>query len=274
MNFKNKTIWLTGASSGVGEALAKRLAQLGAKLILTSRNAEKLGKLKANLACAEKHDIQVADLTERNKLKDLVENIRQRHHRIDVLINNAGISQRCLALDAKDEVEELIFELDYWAPVTLTKHVLPMMLERQQGLIINISSLTGKISSPGRSSYSAAKHALIAYMDCLRTEIEGNGVRIINVCPGFVKTHISENALTANMQKFSRVDDEIKRGMTAEVFVDRLLKKLPSHDEIVIAQGLPLMGYYIYRISPALYRVLLSKTYKRQDWQKEQPEKE
>lgn len=261
--YKNKVIWVTGASSGIGKALCIELDRLGASLILSARDFEALQKLKESLKHQSKHCIIDFDLTEISAIPLIVERAWNFAGKIDMLINNAGISQRSLAMDTCFEVDRKVMELDYFAPVALTKSILPRLVQQKAGMIVNIVSVAGKVGSPMRSAYSAAKHALIGFMDCLRAEIKQYGIKVVNVCPGFVKTNISLNALTGDLTQYNRMDHEIENGMAANEFAQLCIKHLHHKDEVIIANGLPKLGYYLHRFFPNLYHRVLPKIYKR-----------
>ena len=155
--------------------MAIQMAEAGAKIILTARSVEKLNAVKDSLN-GDGHLVYPMDLSKIDEIPNAVKEVLLKVKTIDVLVNNAGVSQRSLAKNTKLEVDRKIMELDYFSKVTLTKSLLPHMLERQQGLIISISSVAGKIGAPMRSAYCAAKHALIGFMDVLRAELHGDNI--------------------------------------------------------------------------------------------------
>ena len=171
MKFKDQVVWITGASSGIGEATARAFATEGARLVLSSRRAAELERVRAGCARPNDHVIAPFDLTRSDSFPGVVNDIVQRCGPIDILINNGGLSQRALALDATPEVERTLMEVDYFAPVALTKAVLPAMRARRNGHVVVISSVMGYVGTPGRSTYAAAKHALHGYFDSLRAEV-------------------------------------------------------------------------------------------------------
>lgn len=266
LNFKGKVVWITGASSGIGEQLCKTLAEDGALIILSSRNETKLISVKERLTKAEQHKILPLDLADLGDFEELAEKARALFGRIDVLINNGGISQRGLAKDTLLEVDRRIMEVDYFGAVALTKAVLPHFLENRSGMIVNISSIAGKLGVSMRSAYSGAKHALIGFMDCLRSEVFEHGISVVNVCPGFIKTNLSHNALKGDMQPYAKMDNEIDNGMPVEMFVDKMLRQIAKgKEEIIIAEGLPKLGYHAKRLFPQSFIKLSRKLYKRKD---------
>lgn len=163
-NFKNKTVWITGASDGIGKELTVQLAEAGARIILTARSIEKLETLKNDLT-GSGHWVYPMDLLKVKDIPKAAEEVISKLGKIDILVNNAGVSQRSLVKDTMIDVDRKIMEIDHFAVVALTKAVLPHMMQRKSGLIIAISSVAGKIGTPMRSAYCAAKHAVIGFMD-------------------------------------------------------------------------------------------------------------
>ena len=262
--YTGKVVWVTGASSGIGKEIATHLDRIGARLLLSARNQAALSRWVESSTHPQNHRVIAFDLLDIASFPSVVESAYTAFGQIDVLINNGGISQRSLALETQLEVDRKVMEVDYFAPVALTKAVVPLMKNLGRGEIINIASVAGKIGSPMRSAYAGAKHALIGFMDCLRAEIEQDNVRVINICPGFVKTNISYNALTGDMNQYDQLDDEIASGMPVEEFVRILLNKLSSNQsEIIIARGKPKLGYHLRRLLPNFYHRLLPKIYQR-----------
>ncbi|MBV1911159.1 MAG: SDR family NAD(P)-dependent oxidoreductase [Kangiellaceae bacterium] len=262
-DIKSKVFWITGASSGIGKELAIQLSKLGARLILSSRNEGELLMLKNRLA-NDKHLVLPMDLSVSSQISDATTYVKTQVGIVDYLVNNAGISQRSLCLDTCDEVDRRIMEVDYFGTIKLTKLVTQQMVEIGKGTIINIASIAGKVGSPYRSAYSGAKHALIGFMDCLRAEVAESGIRVLVVCPGWIQTNISKNALTGNMTKFNRTDQEIESGIPVDKAVAKLIKAICSKkEEVVIATGMPWLAYHARRLFPNKYHRLLRKIYKK-----------
>lgn len=175
MQFAGRSVWITGASSGIGEALAKAFARRGARLVLSARRGHELERVRDAIVAAGRagEDVRVLpfDVTEESVLDDVVRRAEAAHGGVDVLVNNAGITQRSLALETEMAVYRRIMEVDFFAPVALTQKLLPHMVARGDGLIAVTSSVAGKIGVPLRSAYCAAKHAVMGYCDALRAEI-------------------------------------------------------------------------------------------------------
>jgi short-subunit dehydrogenase len=259
-----KIFWVTGASSGIGKALCQSLASQGAYLILSSREVKTLEHVKSELTNSDKHHILPLDLADSVNFDFITENAWSLFGKIDYLINNGGISQRSLCLETDESVDRRLMEVDYFGTIKLTKSVARKMVFNRSGSIVSIASIAGKVGSQYRSAYSAAKHAMIGFMDCLRAEITQFGVKIIVVCPGWVQTDISRNALTGDMSKFDQLDKEIENGMPVERFIKRLIKAIQSNkEEVIIAEGLPFFAVHARRLLPNLFHKIIRKVYKK-----------
>jgi short-subunit dehydrogenase len=265
MQFSGKIVWITGASSGIGRELAVQLSALGARLILSSRRPEALEQVRELCSNPDQHVVLALDLVAIEELAACVERAWQLSGGVDILINNGGISQRSLALETSLEVDRRIMEVDYFGTVALTKLVVPRMIERGQGHIVTVSSVAGKVGSPLRSAYSGAKHAVIGFMDCLRAEIHSSGVQVHILCPGWVQTDVSRNALTGSGATFGMVDADIAAGMPVDRFVRKMLRALGrDRPETVIAEGTPAIAYQLRRLLPNTFHRLLPRIYQRQ----------
>ncbi|MEI6487267.1 MAG: SDR family NAD(P)-dependent oxidoreductase [Sphingomonadales bacterium] len=206
-----KTIWITGASSGIGKGLALALAQAGARLVLSGRNAAALADVAAQCPGSMVEAFEVTDL---DALPAIAARVEAATGGIDCLVNNAGISQRSLALDTAFGVYRTLMEVDFFAPLRLTQLVLPAMVARGSGRIINNASVAGKVGSPLRTGYCAAKHALVGWSDALRAEIAQYGVQVHVLTPGFVATGIGANALTGDGSQKGAGDDPVDGGIS------------------------------------------------------------
>jgi short-subunit dehydrogenase len=239
--FKGKTWWITGASSGIGEALAVALADAGANLILSGRNEDALKALAGRVKT--KSLILPFEATDFAQLAAIADRAfawaKEQGTGIDGLVNNAGISQRSLAVDTAFKVYRRIIDVDLLAPIALTQAVLPRMVAAGSGHIVGISSVAGIVGSPLRSAYSAAKHGLIGYHDSVRAETAHHGIKVLVVAPGSVRTNVSKSALNAkgNARGFS--DAAIDTGMAPEIAAGRILGALRSDTrELILAEGM------------------------------------
>jgi len=197
-HFKDKVVWITGASSGIGEALAYQLGSLGANLVLSSNEPERLREVRDRCANKAVHLVLPLDLSEWESLASKAEDALRRFGRVDILVNNGGISHRSLAKDTVLDVDRRVMDIDYFGHVALTKAVLPSMLERKSGHIVVTTSLAGLLPVPYRTAYCAAKHALHGFFDTLRVELWDDNVKVTLVCPAQVRTSISMQALAGD----------------------------------------------------------------------------
>jgi short-subunit dehydrogenase len=257
--FSNKVVWITGASSGIGEELAQQLAPQGAHLILSSRNKEKLQMLRENLSNHKKHLIVPLDLEDSSNFDELAKKVFDEFGRIDILINNGGISQRANASDSSMEVNRKIMEVDFFGNIALTKAVLPFMQMQKSGQILVISSVAGKFGFFLRSAYSAAKHALHGYYESLALEEEHNGISVTIVCPGKINTPISTNAINADGNKHGIMDHNQETGMPVGVCVKRMLHALQSKKREVLIGNKEIWAVRIKRYFPALFWKIIKK---------------
>jgi short-subunit dehydrogenase len=214
--FQNKKIWITGASSGIGEALAHAFHQAGAKLILSARREDELKRIQGECGGESSTRILPIDLMQADQLSAKAQLALAIFDGIDILVQNAGITQRSLVKDTDTSVYRTLMELNYFAPVALTKAVLPSMLEKKSGHFVVISSLVGKFGTPLRSGYAASKHALHGFFDSLRAESGHQGINVTLVCPGFIRTDISLHALIGYGGKHGKMDKGQAQGMPAD----------------------------------------------------------
>ena len=226
MSSVGQVVWITGASSGIGEAMALAFSADGAAVILSGRNVAELERVAT--ACPGETLILPFDTTDMEALPAIAAQAEGWHGRIDVLVNNAGISQRSLAKDTGFEVYRRIMEVDFFGPLRLTQLVLPAMLARGSGHFINISSVAGKVGSVLRTAYCAAKHALVGYSDALRGETAHAGIRVTVVTPSFVRTGVARNALNADGSTRGRSDDDIENGISPEDAVAEIMMAIAA----------------------------------------------
>ena len=239
-NFDGKSVWITGASSGIGEALAKSFAADGAHVILSGRRVDALQAVADALPTDSL--ILPFEVTDFGALEAKVAEAWDWKGRVDILVNNAGVSQRSLAIQTDPSVYTDLLNIDLIAPIWLTQLQLPRMAAAGGAHIVAISSVAGRIGAPLRTAYSAAKHGLIGYMDALRTEVSLlHNIQVTNVLPGSVATNVSRNALTADGSTRGKSDEKIDSGDDpmdcAKVILDAISNNLP---EVVFAQGMEL----------------------------------
>lgn len=239
----SETVWITGASSGIGKALAMGWAESGAQLILSGRDRQRLDEVAEN--CRSKFGTEVLVLpfeaTDDSAMHDAVGQAKDWAGKVDVLVNNAGISQRSQAVNTAMQVYRDIVAIDLLAPIALSQAVLPHMVERGSGKLVFISSIAGKVGVPLRTAYCAAKHGLVGYADALRAEMSVKGVDVHLVAPGSVATNVSRNALNADGSKRNKSDRAIDNGIPADEAAAQILAGIAAGTrEIIVARGVEL----------------------------------
>ena len=251
MSWQGQAIWITGASSGIGAALARGLAAQGARLVLSGRNRAALEAVAKD--CGETLVLPF-EVTDYAALPALADQAWDWAGGLDGLINNAGISQRSLAVDTAFAVYQQIVDVDLLAPIALTQTLLPRMAARGKGRIVMVSSLAGKFGAPLRTAYSAAKFGLIGYADALRAEVAGLGLAVQVIAPGAVQSNVSRNALTADGTRRGASDSTIDNGIdTTEAAAEMLAELARGEREIIIARGMELQLGEARRTPDALF---------------------
>lgn len=241
-SFHEKVIWITGASSGIGEALARSFARSGAKVVLSARREKELKRVQADCVSdgARRENLLVLplDVVDHAAMPGAVAQVLAAFSRIDMLINNAGVSQRSFCLETDMSVYRDLFEIDVLGQIALSKQVLPVMVEQGAGRLVVTSSVAGKVGVPLRTGYCAAKHAVMGFFDALRTEVAHLGVSVSTVIPGFIRTNVSSNALRGDGAATGQTDEDIAGGMDVsrcvEVIVDGLARGM---NEIAVGEG-------------------------------------
>lgn len=251
--FAGKVVWITGASSGIGEALAAAFAREGARLVLSSRRADELERVRQALVRPAEHFCLPLDLAQSDTFPALTAQVLGKFGRVDILVNNGGVSQRALAADSLLAVERTMMEVNYFGTVALTKAVLPAMLAHGAGHVVVISSVMGYIGTPGRSTYAASKHALHGYFDSLRAEVWRTGVKVTLVCPGYVRTKVSDNALDARGEKHGVTDATHQRGITAERCAEATLRAIARGKEEISVGGPETWAITLKRFLPGVF---------------------
>ncbi|MFT5915623.1 MAG: dehydrogenase/reductase SDR family protein 7B [Bacteroidia bacterium] len=254
-----KTVWITGASSGIGEALTYEYAQLGWQVIISARRESVLEEVKSNCENAENIQLLPLDLAEHGLMKQKVAEALKLFGQIDVLVNNGGISQRSLALETSLEVDKRLMDVNYFGTVALIKGILPHFIERKSGQITTITSLVGKFGTPYRSSYSASKHALHGFIDAVRAEHFKDNVKFTIACPGFVQTNVSKNALTADGSPQNTMDEATANGITAQKCAKSIIKAIQQEKEEVYIGQKEIYAVYLKRFFPSFFSRFLRK---------------
>jgi len=256
MRFAGKVVWITGASDGIGAALARALSAEGARLVLTARNRDKLQAVAE--ACTEAAVIP-ADLANEADFEALAQRAIQAFGHLDALVNNAGVGQRGTALDTALPVVREIMEINFFAPVALTQAVVPHFIERGSGRVAVTSSLAGFIGTPARSTYAASKHAVQGWFESLRAELHGTGVGVTVFVPGYIRTDISLKAKRSDGSSYGRMAAGNAGGISADDCAARMVDALAAgRDEVVIA-GREKYGVLLKRLAPGLVRRYLHR---------------
>lgn len=245
-NLPGQVVWITGASSGIGEALSKAFSAKAARVVLSARNVTELQRVydECIAAGADTDNLLVLplDVLDYEALPDAVQAVQKAFGRIDLLINNAGTSQRSFCLETELQVYRTLFELNVMAQIALTKAVLPVMVEQGAGHVLVTASVAGKVGVPLRTGYCAAKHAVMGFFDALRTEVAHLGINVTTIVPGFIRTNIGANALTGTGEPTGEQDADIESGMDVTECADLILKGITAGvEEIAVGNG-PEMG--------------------------------
>lgn len=252
------TYWITGASSGIGEALALAAAESGHYLILSSRREEALKSVRERCKFPERVAILPLDLSDAESLNEKAQMaVGMSNGGIDVMVHCGGISQRSLAMDTTLSVDRRVMEIDYFGTIALTKALLPYFVDRKAGHFVVITSLMGKFSSPMRSGYCAAKHALHGFFNALRAEHWQDGLHVTMVCPGFIRTNVSMNALTGDGSPQQSMDEATNKGLSPEQCARKILRAIRKQKAEVYIGGKEILAVYLNRFWPGLLRRML-----------------
>ncbi|MES2418082.1 MAG: SDR family oxidoreductase [Bacteroidota bacterium] len=252
MDFKQQIIVITGASSGIGKALAEELAKRGANLVLAARQYVTLCEITASLE--EKYQIKAlavqTDVSKEDDCKALIEQTINTFGKIDVLINNAGISMRALFNDLDLSVLKNLMDVNFWGTVYCTKFALPEIL-KTKGSIVGVSSIAGYRGLPGRTGYSSSKFAMNGFMEALRTELLKTGVQVMVACPGFTTSNIRVSALAKDGLAHGETSMEEGKMMTAEEVAQRISDGILKRKRTLIMTGQGKLAVWMNKLFPA-----------------------
>ncbi|MDR2962355.1 MAG: SDR family oxidoreductase [Bacteroidales bacterium] len=259
--FNNKTIWITGASSGIGRECAVQLSRMPqVSLILSARSVEKLQELHAECVHnGARCEILPLDLEQTDTLAEKTQQAIALFGKIDIFINNGGISQRSLAQETPIENDRKIMEIDYFSGVIITKALLPHMIERKSGHIVAVSSISGCFGFPQRTAYCAAKHAMYGYFEALDIEMRAHAVAVTIVSPGRIQTNISYSALTKDGTAHGKMDEGQASGMSVQVFVKQMLTAISRKKHEILIGRKEVLMVYIYRVFPKIFHIIAGK---------------
>jgi short-subunit dehydrogenase len=250
-----KVVWITGASSGIGEALVYALAAKGARLILSARRKEELERVKGNCPSAVQAQVHILplDLTKPETLRLSTDAAIQVFGHVDILINNGGISQRGLAKETTLDVDRRLMEVNYFGALAITKNILPHFLKRGTGHFVTVSSVVGTFGTPYRSGYAASKHALHGFFDSLRAELwkdTRDKIIVTMICPGFIHTPITLSAVTGDGSPLGKQDDATYRGKPPEWCAQRIVRAIEKKKNEVYIGGIETLGVPFKRWFP------------------------
>jgi len=256
----NKTIWITGASSGIGEACAYLFAKEKAYLILTATRFERLAEVqKECIRLGAQCEILPYDLSDLMHIDELADKAVAIFGKIDIAFLNAGISQRSTTLETSSEVDRKIMDVNFFAPVKISKSLLPGMIAQGGGTIAVTSSIAGKFGFPLRSAYASSKFALYGFFETVQAEYYSNNIRVVMVCPGRVKTNISFNALEADGSKHGRMDEGQQKGITAEKAARKIVRAINKQTPEILVGGPEVLMVHIKRFFPSFSRRLVRR---------------
>ena len=260
MEFKDRRVWITGASSGIGEALALAFHKAGAKLVLSARREDELKRVQAACGGEPNTCILPMDVTNAAELPEKTRLALGLFNGIDILVLNAGITQRSRTRETDESVYRRLMEVNFFAPEAMARAVLPSMLAQKSGHMVVISSVAGKFGAPLRSGYSASKFALHGFFEVLRAEEEKNGIQVTMVCPGFIRTEITLSALRADGSKHAKMDSELAHGMPANECARQILQGIARRkNEIIVGAVREKSLVYLKRFFPGLLARMIGR---------------
>jgi len=258
---KSSKIWITGAGSGIGKALAKSFDLQDVRFILSGRNLKNLEQTKSELKNPDQVKIICLDLEAHDDLDTILNSHELDLKDVDILINNAGISQRSYARETEFSVYKRLIDINYLGTVKLSLWLLKHFEKRNKGHFVNISSSAGKFGVPVRSGYSASKFALHGFFESLRAELARTDIKITMVCPGFIKTNISKNSLTADGSSQGTMDDAQANGMSPDMLAMKVLKSVQSNKAEMSVGGFKetKLAIWTSRVFPSIFRKIISR---------------
>ncbi len=259
--FKGKVVWITGASSGIGEALAQALSAAGAMLVLSSRRKEELERVRKGCTNPGNTKIVTLDLLDTASLAGKTKEAVNAFGQIDIMVHNGGISQRSMVQETGMDVQRKVMEVDYFSYVELTNHLLPHFIQRNSGHFVIISSVMGKIGTPMRSAYAAAKHALHGFFDCLRAEVFSKNIQVSIITPGYIRTNVTMNAVKGDGTAVAEMGHDIANGLPADKAALQIMKaiKAGKFEAYVGKNGKERLALFVGRFAPNLLQKMVRK---------------
>ena len=250
-------VWITGASSGIGEAVAVEWSRRGARLVLSARDAQELERVRSRCANPEKHVIKPLDVIDTNAVNRVAAEVLSEVGPVDVLVLSAGVSQRSLVAETDLSIDRRIMDINYFGTIAVVKAVLPSMIARKSGHIVPISSVIGYVGVPLRSAYSASKHALHGFFNTLRAENAKHGVKVTIVCPGYIRTKVSENALRGDGTAHGQLDETHAKAMLPEDAAPVIVRGVEAGKREVHVGGKEIHAIRLQRFLPWLVARML-----------------
>jgi len=260
MNYSGKTVWITGASSGIGAELARQFALEGARVLISSHEAEELEAVRKSLEPlpGEVRTV-VFNLGDPDEVEATAQKVLKEYGYVDILMNNGGISTRAEAIETSLEMDRKVMEIDYFSGVILSKALLPKMIERGYGHIGVTSSISGKFGWPERSAYAAAKHALFGFYKSLWAENNQKGIRITIFSPGRVRTNISYHALLKDGKEHGKMDPGLDKGISPATCARKMIKAMKRNRKDVLIGRTELIMVWIHKYFKFLYHRLINR---------------
>ena len=260
LDLKNKVIWITGASSGIGEALAYVCANEGAQLIISARREDELKRVAANCKIDSQNIfILTLDLELSSTIEEKVNRVIQKFGRIDVLINNSGIGHRTKAVNTPTEIDRKIMEVNFFGTINLTKAVARQMQKQKSGKLVVVTSIMGKYGLPLYATYSASKHALYGYFESLRQELFSDNVKVLIISPGFINTDVSTKLLREDGSAYGIKSDSQEKGMSATECAKGIVKAVKSNRDHKHIGKYEIFSVYVKQFFPQLFYKLMRK---------------
>jgi dehydrogenase/reductase SDR family member 7B len=257
--FNSKICLITGASSGIGEALARLLNEMGAFLILTARNHDKLEQVKSSCSNPDNIKILPWDIEKTETLANFAQKSWSLFQGIDFIFLNAGMAVRDLILDTDLEMVYKVMNINFFSNVALSRAFLPFMRENKNGCFVVTSSLCGKFGIPKLGAYSASKHALHGFFESLRAEYEQDGIKVTMITAGLVKTNITVHALRGNGAVSGKMQPSVAGGIAPEVCANRIIKAVRAGKHEALVGAFEKYSVLLKRFFPGLLRMAITK---------------
>lgn len=259
MNLNDTIIWITGASSGIGRALAVECARQGATLMLTARRLDALEETRRMCERPEAHLCLEHDVTDRAAHDTVMQAILQRWGRLDVLLLNAGIGQRGSVAETDPTIERHLMEVNYFGQTEVLHAALPHFLQRDAGQVVVVTSIMAEVATPRRATYAASKHALRGYFEALRAELFRTGISVTQLCTGYIRTPISLRSVKGTGEAYGAMDDQHRNAMPADVYARKAVRAIVKRKPVAYIGGPERFGPLLARLSPRLVRWLLPR---------------